>query len=161
MDAAAEPRDVPIFFPWMNGERSVEWNPDLRPRWHGRKDAHSSAELARGVLEGVLFNIAQYLEVIERESGIKADEIVLSGNGFRESLAAPLLASLLGRELLLPDSAGLASLRGAAVTAWRALGQDVLPALEQVVQQARRVPPVLEPAVMERFARFKDLRAKG
>ena len=162
LDAAvAEPGDIPTFFPWMNGERSLEWNPDLRPRWDGRKEGHTAAELARAVLEGVLFNIAQYVETIERESGIHADEIVLSGNGFRESLAAPLLASLLGRNLLLPDSAGLASLRGAAVTAWRALGQDVMPALERLLEQARNVQPVLEPGVMERFARFKELRAKG
>jgi gluconokinase len=155
---AATAGDIPIFFPWMNGERSLEWNPDLKPLWHGRKDTHTASDLARAVLEGVMFNIAQYVETIEHESGIKADKIVLSGNGFRERLTAPLLASLLGRELHLPNAAGLASLRGAAVTAWQALGQDVMPALERLLEQAESVKPVLEPAVGERFARFKEIR---
>jgi len=110
---------LPIFLPWMNGERSLEWNPDLKPSWHGRTPQHTSQELAHAVAEGVLFNLAQYVEVIERESGVVADEIVLSGNGFREPLLAPLLAGLLGRELLQPPESGLATLRGAAIYGWQ------------------------------------------
>jgi gluconokinase len=150
--------DIPIFLPWMNGERSLEWNPDLRPSWHGRKASHSPAALSRAVAEGVLFNIAQYVETIERESGVIAEEVVLSGNGFREPLLAPLLATLLRRELLQPDSAGLASLRGAAVCAWRGLGHDAAPALEGVLARAVRVRPSRDSALLDRFDRFKELR---
>jgi sugar (pentulose or hexulose) kinase len=142
----------------MNGERSLEWNPDLRPSWHGRKASHSPAALSRAVAEGVLFNIAQYVETIERESGVIAEEVVLSGNGFREPLLAPLLATLLRRELLQPDSAGLASLRGAAVCAWRGLGHDAAPALEGVLARAVRVRPSRDSALLDRFDRFKELR---
>src|SRR5678815_5117590 len=53
-------RQLPVFLPWMNGERSLEWNPDLHESWHGRKESHTPAELSRAVTEGVLFNIAQY-----------------------------------------------------------------------------------------------------
>jgi gluconokinase len=153
--------DIPIFLPWMNGERSLEWNPDLRPSWHGRRADHSSAELSRAVAEGVLFNIAQYVETIERESGVVAGEIVLSGNAFREPLLASLLAMVLRRELLLPESAGLGSLRGAAVCAWRALGHDATPALERLLGEAERVKTVRDSRVAERFERFKELRGKA
>jgi gluconokinase len=156
-DASSSP-DLPIFFPWMNGERSLEWNPELRERWHGRHERHTVAELSRAVAEGVLFNIAQYVEVIERESGSSADEIVLSGNGFRDGFLQSLLASIVGRELLNPDSAGLASLRGAAVYAWRALGHDASSSLEKLLVSAQRVMPRTDPALAERFARFKELR---
>jgi gluconokinase len=153
--------DIPIFLPWMNGERSLEWNPDLRPSWHGRRADHSPAELSRAVAEGVLFNIAQYVEVIERESRIRAEEIILSGNGFREPLTATLFATVLQRELFEPDSAGLASLRGAAVYAWRGLGHDATPALQRVVGRAELVKPVRDSRMVERFEQFKELRGKS
>jgi xylulokinase len=156
----AEDRDLPIFLPWMNGERSLEWDPTLRESWHGRKEEHTPAELCRAVAEGVLFNLAQYVEVVERESGVVAETIVLSGNGFREPQHASILASLLGRELLKPDDAGLATLRGAAVYAWRALGHDVVPALEREVLRAPRVNSMKDAALLDRFARFKELRGK-
>ena len=152
-------RELPIFLPWMNGERSLEWNPELRESWHGRRQSHTPAELSRAVAEGVLFNIAQYVEVVERESGVTAEATVLSGNGFREPLLAGLLASLLGRELLNPEDAGLATLRGAAVYAWRALGRDVGAALEREIQRAERVEPVKDAGLLERFAKFKEIRA--
>ena len=150
--------DIPIFLPWINGERSLEWNSELRPSWHGRKQSHSPADLSRAVAEGVLFNITQYVETIERESGVTAEEIVLSGNGFREPLLAPLLATLLRRELLRPDAAGLGSLRGAAVCAWRGLGHDVSPALEALLSGAERVKARKDAALLDRFERFKELR---
>ena len=155
---ASPDRELPIFLPWMNGERSLEWNPDLKPGWHGRTAKHTPAELARAAAEGVLFNLAQYVEVIERESGVVASEVVLSGNGFRDPLLPPLLASLLGRELLQPPDAGLATLRGAAVYAWRALGHDAAPALEALLAEARVVGPAEDPHLLERFVRFKELR---
>lgn len=150
---------LPIFLPWMNGERSLEWNPELRERWSGRSERHTPAELARAVYEGVLFNIAQYVEVIEHESGVTPDDIVLSGNGFRDPHIARLLASVLDRELLNPDASGLGTLRGAAVCAWRGLGHDASPELERLLERAERVKAVREMSLSERFSRFKELRA--
>ena len=106
----------------------------------------------------MLFNLAQYVEVIERESGVVAGQVVLSGNGFREPLLAPLLASILGRELLHPAAAGLATLRGAAVCAWRALGHDPGPALERMIETAEVVKAAPDDALSGRFERFKALR---
>ena len=154
----SDSRDLPVFLPFMNGERSLEWNPALRESWHGRKETHTPEDLSRAVAEGVMFNIAQYVEVVERESGVVAADTVLSGNGFREPLLAQMLASVLGRELLHPPDAGLASLRGAAVYAWRALGHDAAVALEREIARAQGVKPVNDPGLLDRFLRFKELR---
>jgi len=142
----------------MNGERSLEWNPALRESWHGRRETHTPAQLSRAVAEGVLFNIAQYVEVVERESGAPAEQIILSGNAFQDPLVAELLASLLGRELVMPESAGLATLRGTAIYAWRALGHDATAALEKELDSSIRVKSVSDSALNDRFARFKELR---
>jgi gluconokinase len=151
-------RELPVFLPWLNGERSLEWNPNLRPSWHGRKPDHTPAELHRSVLEGVLFNLAQYVEVIGRNSGVRANQFVLSGNGFLDPAAAPVLATLLSGDTLQPESSGLGTLRGAAVCAWRALGYDATPAITRLLNEAAVIPPVRISGLDERFARFKQLR---
>ena len=156
----AQNQDIPIFLPWRNGERSLEWNPELREIWCERRPDHTPEQLRRAVTEGVLFNLAQYVEVIERESVRVAEEIVLSGNGFLEEGLTSLLASLLGRELLHPDDAGLATLRGAAVHAWRALGHDPEPALERTIDGAKRIESRTDAALQERFMKFKEYRAE-
>jgi gluconokinase len=151
-------RAIPIFLPWLNGERSLEWNAQLRPEWHGRSAGHTPAELFRAVVEGVLFNLAQYVEVIEESSGIRAEQIVLSGNGFLDPGVAPILAALVSRETLLPESSGLGTLRGTAVYAWRAIGHDAIPSIGQVVRAARCIAAADDAGLIERFARFKSLR---
>jgi sugar (pentulose or hexulose) kinase len=143
----------------MNGERSLEWDPGLRATWHGRTARHTAPDLARAAAEGVLFNLAQYVEVIERESGVVGGQVVLSGNGFLDPQLAPLLASLLGRELRQPADAGLATLRGAAVCAWEALGHDPSPALEPMIESAAVVKPIVDDALLRRFEKFKALRS--
>ena len=161
IEAVSPERELPIFLPWMNGERSLEWNPELKPSWHGRMAQHSAADLARAAAEGVLFNLAQYVEVIERESAVVAEQVVLSGNGFRDPVLAPLLASVLRRELVHPVDAGLATLRGAAVYAWKALGHDASAALERVVETAAVVKPEVDDALLARFEKFKAIRLHG
>ncbi len=151
-------REIPVFLPWLNGERSLEWNSELRPSWHGREYDHTPAELQHSVMEGVLFNLAQYVEVIEKCSGVRANQIVLSGNGFMNPAVAPVLSALVSRDTLQPASSGLGTLRGAAVCAWRALGYDATPAVERLLNDAAVVAPVRIPGLDERFARFKQLR---
>jgi gluconokinase len=153
-------REIPVFLPWLNGERSLEWNPGLQPEWHGRRLDHTPEELQRSVLEGVLFNLAQYVDVIERSSGTRAEQIVLSGNGFLDAAVAPLLSALISRETLLPASSGLGTLRGTAVCAWRALGYDAAPAVDRLLNRAVRVLPSRYPGLEERYERFKQLRQK-
>ena len=151
-------REIPVFLPWLKGERSLEWNSDLRPSWHGRKADHTPFELQRSVMEGVLFNLAQYVEVIEKSSGVRANQIVLSGNGFLDPAVAPVLSALVSRDTLQPASSGLGTLRGVAVCAWRALGYDATPAIKRLLSDAAFVAPVRPPGLDERFARFKQLR---
>lgn len=152
---------IPVFLPWLNGERSLEWNSELKPAWHDRTSSHTPEDLFRSVMEGVVFNLAQYVEVIENSSGIHAGEIVLSGNGFLDPAVAPVLASLVSRPTLLPESSGLGTLRGTAVHAWRALGHDATPAVERLLDGALRVLPVDDPGLPERYFRFKQLRAQS
>src|SRR5881628_3933482 len=95
-------------------------------------------------------------EVIQNLSGVAAREIVLSGNGFLEPVTAPLIAALVPVETLQPASPGLASLRGAAIYAWRAIGRDATRAVERLLDDAIRVPPLHDDGLIGRYERYKE-----
>jgi len=144
--------DPPIFIPLLFGERSPEWNPQLTGSWHGLTAQHTVTDLSRSILEGVIFNVAYFVDIVQSTSGHKASEIVLSGNGFLHSLAAPLLATVVDPTVRMPSQPGLSSLRGAGVCALRALGRPI-PSL-----RAEIVRPLADLKIRERYHRYRKIR---
>jgi sugar (pentulose or hexulose) kinase len=144
--------DLPIFIPLLHGERSPDWNPALRASWHRLTAQHTAADLFRSILEGVIFNLAHFIEIVRMTSGVTPTDLVLSGNGFLDPLAAPMLSAVAGIRTLLPRAPGLASLRGAAICALRAL---VLPVPPLHLQE---VSPLKQPALAQRYQAYRLLR---
>jgi gluconokinase len=144
--------DLPIFIPLLRGERSPEWDPGLTASFRDLKAHHGAAHMARAVLEGVVFNLAWFVEILQQTSGHAASEIVLSGNGFLAPAAPGILASIVSVPVLMPAHPGVASLRGAAVCAFRSLGRNVQPL------QTKTVPRVDDRHLAIRYQRYKELR---
>jgi gluconokinase len=146
--------DPPIFIPLLHGERSPEWDPQLTGSWHGLTSRHTAADLSRSILEGVLFNLAHFVEIVQRTSGVNATALVLSGNGFLHPDAGPILAGTTGVPTWTPQPPGLASLRGAGISALRAFDQPV-PEL-----RSERVFPLHDPKIERRYAHYRRLRSQ-
>jgi sugar (pentulose or hexulose) kinase len=108
--------------------------------------------LGRSVLEGVVFNLAYFVEIVQRTSGELPSEIILSGNGFLHPAAPGIFAAVAGVPVWIPPRPGLASLRGAAIIALGALGRPVLP-LAPI-----RVEPLQDGRIAERYRWFKQVR---
>ncbi len=142
-----------VFIPLLNGERSPEWDPGLTASFHDLKTNHGRAQLAQSVLEGVVFNLSWFTEILQKTSGRRASEIVLSGNGFLAAAAPRILASVAGVPVLMPADPGAASLRGAAVCAFRALGREVQPL------EAEKVPPLDDPHLVRRYQPLQRVAA--
>ena len=153
LDGAESIVDVPIFIPLLHGERSPDWNPKLTASWHGLKATHTVADLSRSILEGVVFNLAHFVEIVQVTSGTRASEVVLSGNGFLDPMTAPILAGIVDAAVWMPAQPGLASLRGSGVCALRALSGEA-PALK-----TSRVAPLEHPKISDRYRRYRELRA--
>jgi gluconokinase len=145
--------DVPIFIPLLHGERSPEWDPRLSGAWYGLRPQHTAADLAQSILEGVIFNLAHYAEILRRTSRQRTDQIVLSGNGFLQPPAARLLAAIVDAQVRMPLRPGLATLRGSAVCALRALG------VQPPAMHTELVLPLEDLRVRDRFQKYKILRA--
>ena len=150
-DAAAS-TDPPVFIPLLHGERSPEWDPNLTGSWHGLLARHQRADLSRSILEGVIFNLAHFIDIVQTTSGAAASSLVLSGNGFLHPLAPPLLAAVAGIPVWMPEHTGLMSLRGAGVCALRALGSPV-PRLE-----LRQIQPLTDGKILQRYAEYRRFR---
>jgi gluconokinase len=144
--------DPPVFIPLLHGERSPEWDPHLTGSWHGLTARHTASDLFRSILEGVIFNIADFIAIIECASGKTATDLVLSGNGFLHPMAGPILAAVTGKSTSMPAKPGLASLRGAGICALRALGQAA-PAL--IVNAVR---PATDSKMLDRQREYRRLR---
>ena len=144
--------DPPIFIPTLHGERSPEWDPHLKGSWYGLSARHTAADLWTSILEGVMFNLAHYVEIVQRTSSKTATDLVLSGNGFLDQKAAPILANVVRLATWTPTTPGLASLRGAGICALRALGEPT-PGLS-----VDRVSPLTDARLLQRYRDYRRLR---
>jgi gluconokinase len=152
LDASLEP---PIFIPLLHGERSPDWDPNLTGAWYGVTARHTAVDLARSILEGVTFNLAHFVDIVQQTSKDASTDLVLSGNGFLHPLAAPVLATVARVSTWMPKTPGLASLRGAGICALRALAQPA-PALT-----VDRVLPLMDPSIVERYAEYRRIRPES
>lgn len=147
--------DDVLFHPYLLGERSPHWNPNLRASLTGISAATERADITRAILQGVAYSLKDCFEAYgDRLHGVTRAAII--GGGARSALWRDLVADTLGIELTYPPLAdasyGAALL---AMSADRGLASvlELLDALEPVA--------VSHPGVRtrpDRYARFTEVR---
>jgi sugar (pentulose or hexulose) kinase len=88
---------------------------------------HTSAEIARAVMEGVAFSLYHAWTAMNSEGSIKPRRIVATGGGSQSALWLDILADVFGYPLIVGSDQGAA--RGAALLARDSIGgkqQDLL-----------------------------------
>jgi xylulokinase len=97
--AAPATRDrVPIFLPYLSGERTPHNDPDATGVFFGLTHATTRADLGRAVLEGVAFALADGQDALVA-SGTRIARVSVIGGGARSRFWGRILASALGRPL--------------------------------------------------------------
>ena len=141
----ARPRDGQplLFVPYLEGERVPHWDPALRGAFIGLNRRHGPQDLAAAVLEGIAFLNRAVLEAAESATGRGAGELRLGGGGSKSHALCEVKASVLGREVVVPDGGEEPGLLGAAVCAAVALGRfpNLGAAQQALVGIARRHAP--------------------
>jgi xylulokinase len=127
--AELAPGDIPVFSPYLSGERTPHDDPLASATLSNLRFAASPAHLGRAVLEGVAFAIADCHEALTA-AGAPIDTIALIGGGARSRFWARIIASAIDRPLLLPAHAALGPALGAARLARRAVGGAIGPSLQ-------------------------------
>ena len=104
---------VPMFLPYLSGERTPHNNPHACGVFFGLTHDHTRAHLARAVLEGVAFAFLDGQQAL-LDGGARIDSVTLVGGGSRSAPWAQVLADTLGRTLDRRSGADVGAALGAA-----------------------------------------------
>ncbi|WP_226579790.1 xylulokinase [Acuticoccus sediminis] len=91
-----------LFHPYLSGERSPYWNPDLRASFVGLGFAHKAAHMCRALYEGVAYSLRDCLEVL-RQRGMGFTTARLVGGGTRSALWRQTIADVTGLTIEVPE----------------------------------------------------------
>lgn len=129
--------EVPLFVPYLGGERAPVWNPSVRAALVGVSDRSGPAELCRAVLRGVVGSVRHLLDEIEELLGQPLPDVLLGGFGSDHPAWQLAFAERLGRPFA--TVAGDVSAQGAAMlgAATRVASPKELPR----IQVSARVEP--------------------
>ncbi|EFN9976790.1 xylulokinase [Escherichia coli] len=86
------------FLPYLSGERTPHNNPQAKGGFFGLTHQHGPNELARAVLEGVGYALADGMDVVHG-CGIKPQSVTLIGGGARSEYWRQMLADISGQQL--------------------------------------------------------------
>ncbi|MDF1760371.1 MAG: xylulokinase [Coxiellaceae bacterium] len=150
-------KNVPIFLPYLSGERTPHNDPHARGAFFGMSYDTDASALMQSVLEGVALAFAEGQQILQ-DKGVEIQEVNLVGGGSRSAHWAQLLASVLQRPMAVLDSSEVGGALGAAKLAW--LGHTAADISEL---QTPSVTQVFDPDVSmqryyeERLGLFKNL----
>jgi len=126
IDAAQQADDAadPVWFlPYLSGERTPHNNPQAKGVFFGLTHQHGPAELARAVLEGVGYALADGMDVVHA-CGVKPRSITLIGGGARSAYWRQMLADISDLQLDYRTGGDVGPALGAARLAQIALNPE-------------------------------------
>jgi len=154
-----DPRRVPVFAPYLRGERTPMHDPDRRAVLDGLDLTHGPSSVRRAAYEAAGFVVRHHLDL----SGVDAKRIVATGGGTRVEGWMRALADCTGLPVhaaLVPEGAAL----GAAFLARQAIGLET--SMNDAARWARTreifdPDPAWAQPTAERYARFRQLADSG
>jgi len=158
-DRSGDPSRVPVWLPYLRGERTPFHNPDLRASIHGLDISQGPGALARGAFEATGFVIRRILG----RTGFEGRRIVATGGGSRSVPWMQAVADATGlpvEAVAVPEGAAL----GAAYLARMAAGlESSFDAAGEWARGGTRIDPdpVWAAAAALRFRQFEELGPEG
>lgn len=107
-----------IFHPYLMGERSPYWDPQLKGDFIGITTRHTRGHFSRAVLEGIALSIRDCLEAFH-DLKIPVTSVKFIGGGAKSPLWRKIVCDVLGDDITVPvgadPSVGVAMLAGVGV----------------------------------------------
>ena len=111
MKKADEHKTWPLFHPYLSGERTPHNNPEARGGFFGLSRADDGGDLARAVMQGVAFAIADAMAVLDDKGG--SSDMIATGGGAKNDYWLRLIASVTNTPIAVPQSADIGAALGA------------------------------------------------
>jgi xylulokinase len=142
------------FLPYLSGERTPHNNPHAKGAFWGLTHQHSSGHLARAVLEGVGFALADGMDALHA-SGIAPQSIILLGGGARSAWWRQMLADISGQTLEYRTGGEVGPALGAARLAQIALNPErsLNEMLPELPLEQRHIP---DPALHQEYLKSRE-----
>lgn len=150
-----------LFLPFLSGERAPYWNANARGMFFGISLHHKRQHFIRAVLEGVVLSVCTVGTALGDLAG-QATDIRASGGFARSAVWRQMLADMMGREVIVPESHEASSL-GAAALALYAIGEmeDLTEIKNWIRIRHRHQPnPQNRKTYMELYAMYERLYYK-
>ena len=146
------------FLPYLSGERTPHNNPEAKGVFFGLTHQHGPAELARAVLEGVGYALADGMDVVH-DCGLKPTSVTLIGGGARSPYWRQLLSDISGLQLDFRTGGDVGPALGAARLAQIAIPpeQPLSQLLPQLALEQAHLPDATRHA---RYAERRDVFRK-
>ncbi|WP_424830285.1 xylulokinase [Ruegeria sp.] len=147
---------VPIFLPYLTGERSPLGDPHVRASFFGLEDSTTRADICRSVVEAIAFCFAGAAQSFG-DTIDSLPELAAIGGGSRSDLLLCLIAAVTGKPIVRSDGADAGPALGAARLA--ACGDSALTIADLADQPPTtdRFEPVDLAGLSERLERFRRL----
>ena len=148
--------DIPVFLPYLSGERTPHNDPHATARFDGMTHRTTRAHLTQAVLEGVAFAFADCQEVIHT-AGTQINTVSVIGGGARSQYWGKLIASILDRPLQYHQDATVGPAFGAARLALISDGYDVADvAIAPPLKETVMPDSILQPLLKQRLQRYHE-----
>ncbi len=116
--------------------------PEAKGAIIGFGDVHTRAHIYKAILEGLAYGLRQGKERIEKRTGIKIKNLMVSGGGSQSDVAIQVTANIFGLTAHRPHTYETSGL-GAAIVA--AVGQGLYPDFKTAISRMTRVQDTFEP----------------
>ena len=147
-----------LFLPYLSGERTPHNNPHAKGVLFGLTASTGPTQVTQAVLEGIALSLADAQGYLE-ETGALPDRIAINGGGSRSRFWCRMIASALGKTVLLQEGSGAGPAFGATRLARIATtGEDPAAVCLKPPFEAEIVPdPALAEAYAAKLTAFRTL----
>lgn len=125
LGASDSSANVPIYLPYIAGERAPLWRQDIRGSFTDISVMHGRSALARSVMEGICFAERQVLELSQKLSGTSPSEIVISGRAGNDPQWLKTRLRTMGQPIRVVDDVEI-TCRGSAILAHTLVTKEIV-----------------------------------
>ena len=117
----ADPDRIPLFLPYLTGERSPHGDPDIRGTFYGLEDQSGAEEMCRAVVESIGFSMADARESFG-DAVSDAPHLLALGGGAASDAVLQAVSNATGMVLGRADGSAAGPAMGAALLAGAGAG---------------------------------------
>ena len=130
-------KSLPLFHPYLGGERTPHNNPDAKGGFFGLSRTDDAGDMTRAILQGVAFAIADARDVLDIADK-PASQMIATGGGANNAYWLTLIASLTNSPIGVPEQADTGAALGAARLGMMADGMQIeqacyVPEMAQII----------------------------